>query len=66
MYRLYIPVIGTDGNEHSFQLLRSEEADREVRFVIFLKRTRRAFRSSVAINISAVMILFFNIFITVW
>jgi hypothetical protein len=37
------------------------EAVREARFVIFLRRTRTAFISSVAISISAAMILFFNI-----
>ena len=45
----------------SYQFFLNVEADREARFVIFRRRTRIAFMSSTAINISAAMILIFNI-----
>jgi hypothetical protein len=47
--------------KNSYQVFLYMEAAREARFVIFLRRTRTAFMSSVAINIIAALILFFNI-----
>ena len=47
--------------EELCQRLLCEGADLEVKSDMLLKRTRMAFRSSVAINTSAAMILFLNI-----
>ena len=47
--------------EELCQRLLCDGADLEVKSDMLLKRTRMAFRSSVAINTSAAMILFFNI-----
>lgn len=52
--------------KNSYQVFLYMEDAREARFVIFLRRTRTAFMSSVAINIIAALILFFNISIPLW
>jgi hypothetical protein len=47
--------------EDLFQPLLCEGADLEVKSDMLLKRTRMAFKSSIAITIRAAIILFFNI-----
>ena len=54
-----------DALKKSFQLLLYDEPDFGVRPVRLLSRTRMAFKSSIAISISAALILFFNMSATV-